>query len=270
MVGRAVAARLAELGVDVVGASRSGEAATIVLDAADPPPLEPVIAGADIVVNAIGVLRSAPDYPGDAYRLRATLVNAVFPSLLARAAAKQGTRVVHISTDAVFASLTEPADETAEISPREPYGLTKALGETDAPQVVNVRCSVVGPAPGRPGGLWEWLAKQPRGAEVPGFDTRWSGASSRQLAVLCGDLLDRAAFEGVRTAGATHHFVPNEPTTKFQFLCRLAEAVRPDVTVVETRGEPGRELVTSTGALDSVFSGTRGWTAALAEITAGT
>jgi dTDP-4-dehydrorhamnose reductase len=262
MVGRAVAARLQELGIGVRGANRTGSDGAIVLDAVDPPPLESLVAGADLVVNAIGVLRNEPDYPGTAYRLRAARVNAAFPLLLAEAASRQGTRIVHVSTDAVFAPASAPADERTAVSASEPYGLSKALGEADAEQVVNVRCSVVGPAPGR-SGFWEWLATQPPGARVRGYDMQWAGVTSRQLATLCGDLVDRAAFESVRSAGPTHHFVPNEPITKFELLSRLGEALRPDVTVDEATGEEGRVLISSTRALDEIFSGTRGWSAAL-------
>lgn len=273
MVGRAVAARLLELGVKVVGTSRSRayDGDMLVLNALDPPPLESLLAGVDLVVNAIGVLRSDPDYPALAYRLRAAYVNAVFPLLLAEAAVRQGTRVVHISTDAVFGPVGGPVDEQVEVSPTEPYGLTKALGEAEAEQVINIRCSVIGPAPGRPNGLWEWFVGQPQGAEVKGFTSLWSGVTSRQLAVLCGDLVDRAAFERVRFTGSKHHFVPNEPITKFELLSLLSDALRPDITVV--RSDPvatGRELISSTRVLDEVFSGPRGWRAAIPDAVVGT
>ncbi len=265
MVGRAVATRLRELGMSVVGANRSAADGGMVLDAADPPPLESLVDGAELVVNAIGVLRGEPDYPSTSYRLRAARVNTAFPLLLAEAAARQGTRVVHISTDAVFAPGSPPADESTEVSASEPYGLSKALGEADAEEVVNVRCSVVGPAPGR-SGLWEWLVTQPLGAEVAGFDSLWTGVTSRQLAVLCGDLLDRSAFDTVRGAGPTHHFVPNEPITKFELLSKLGQALRPDLRIIETSAQDGsRELISSTRALEGVFSGVRGWDAAIAE-----
>lgn len=269
MVGRAVSAHLRDVGVRVTVANRSGAGGAIALDATDPPPLESLLAGADLVVNAIGVLRSDPDYPGTAYRLRAALVNASFPLLLARAAERQGVRLVHISTDAVFRPAQDPADEHTELSPIEPYGFSKALGEAEAEHVINVRCSVVGPAPDRATGLWQWFVAHPQGAEVTGYATRWTGVTSRQLAILCADLIDRGAFERVRAAGPTHHFVPNEPITKYELLTLLGTAVRPDLTVVRgENGREGRELVASSSALDGVFSGPRGWQEALADAVA--
>jgi len=262
MVGRAVATRLRELdGVEVVTPSRRG------IDALDPRPLAPALAGVNLVVNAVGMLRNHPDYPGDRYRILATHVNADFPLLLAAAAEEAGSRVVHVSTDAVFAPGDEPADEATEVSASEPYGLSKALGEADSRRVVNVRCSVVGPAPGREEGIWQWFASQPRAARVEGHTRPWTGVTSRQLAVLCGDLLDPDTFAQVRASGPSHHFVPNQPITKLDLLRLLRDAIRPDIRVEPGNlGPAGRPLVSTTGALDGVYSGVRGWAEAVAEV----
>jgi hypothetical protein len=133
--------------------------------------------------------------------------------------------------------------------------------------VINVRCSVVGPAPGR-SGLWEWFVGQPDGAEVRGFTGgQWTGVTSRQLAILCADLLDPEAFARVRASGPRQHFVPNEPITKHDFLGLMREAMRPDVAILPDHGRSssGRFLTSRTGALDVVFSGHRGWDSAIAE-----
>ena len=266
MVGRAVLGSLLDLGWDVVRTKRSqdGDGGAVAFDAREPSGLDSLVAGADLVVNAIGVLRSDPDYPGPGYRLRAAQVNALFPLLLGEAAGREGARVVHISTDAVFAPAEHPADERTAVSPLEPYGLTKALGEAETEAIVNIRCSVIGPAPDRGTGLWEWLVGQPQGAEITGFTTPWSGVTSRQLAVLCGDLADASTFDKVRAAGPTHHFVPNEPITKFELLTELVSALRPDLTLAKGElAQASRVLDTSTNAFDHVFSGPRGWQEAL-------
>jgi dTDP-4-dehydrorhamnose reductase len=262
MVGRAVLARFRGLEDVEVAAPARAE-----LDALDPPPLASLLRGVDLVVNAAGVLRNHPDYPGDAYRLLATRVNAVFPQVLSRAAEEAGSRIVHVSTDAVFAPGDDPADETTAVSPGEPYGLSKALGEAVSEHVVNVRCSVVGPAPGRESGLWQWFADRPPGATVEGYTRPWTGVTSRQLAVLCGDLLHPAVFEHVRAKGPSHHFVPNEAITKLELLTLMREVLRPDLTVVPApdAGPAGRPLASTTGALNAAFSGLRDWREAVAE-----
>jgi dTDP-4-dehydrorhamnose reductase len=60
----------------------------------------------------------------------AGFVNGVIPGNLASAAAAVGARLVHISTDYVFAGdATEPYGEDAPTSPRSAYGRTKEAGE---------------------------------------------------------------------------------------------------------------------------------------------
>jgi dTDP-4-dehydrorhamnose reductase len=263
MVGRAVAEHLQKRGLEVVCANRSGAGGAHAFDAADPTGIESLVAGADLVVNAVGVLRSDPEYPGDDYVYRAAQVNTAFPLFVA--GSSKG-HVVHISTDAVFAPGANPADEETTISATEPYGLSKALGEVSTGHVVNIRCSAVGPAPGRTAGLWEWFISRPNGAEVVGYRARWTGVTSHQLAVLSGDLADERAFERVRAAGPTHHFIPNEAITKFELLSRLRDAVRADLRVIEGSGGEERVLVSRTGALDGVYSGPGGWDAALAAV----
>ncbi len=71
----------------------------------------------DAVVNA------ATEYAGWA-------VNADAAGYVAVAAARVGARLVHISTDALFAGRPEPYDESAEPSPVTRYGAAKAAGET--------------------------------------------------------------------------------------------------------------------------------------------
>lgn len=56
--------------------------------------------------------------------------NATAPGVLAAASAASGARLVHVSTDYVFAGdATQPYDEDAPTDPRSAYGRTKLAGE---------------------------------------------------------------------------------------------------------------------------------------------
>jgi dTDP-4-dehydrorhamnose reductase len=60
----------------------------------------------------------------------ATLLNATAPALLATASGRIGARLLHVSTDYVFAGDgTEPYAEDAPTAPRSVYGATKLAGE---------------------------------------------------------------------------------------------------------------------------------------------
>ncbi|MFJ3946256.1 SDR family oxidoreductase [Streptomyces griseoaurantiacus] len=75
-------------------------------------------------------------------------VTAEGPARLARAAAKHGCRLVHVSSDAVFSGARGgPYDETCHPDPITPYGAAKAAAETSvrhlAPDAVIARTSLI-------------------------------------------------------------------------------------------------------------------------------
>lgn len=90
--------------------------------------------GADLVVNASS---------GDAD----WAVTARGPVRLAMAAAKYGSRLVHVSSDAVFSGARVHHDESCLPDPVTPYGAAKAAAETRIllvhPQAVVARTSLI-------------------------------------------------------------------------------------------------------------------------------
>lgn len=81
----------------------------------------------DIVVNAAAYTR-VDDAEGD--EATATKVNGDAPGTLARWCATSGARLIHVSTDYVFAGdASTPYDVDAEPSPRSAYGRSKLAGE---------------------------------------------------------------------------------------------------------------------------------------------
>ncbi|MEU7062000.1 sugar nucleotide-binding protein [Streptomyces sp. NPDC046197] len=106
------------------------------LDLRDPGRVDAVMAevGADLVVNASS---------GDAD----WAVTAQGPVRLAMAAAKFGSRLVHVSSDAVFSGARVHYDESCLPDPVTPYGAAKAAAETGIllvhPQAVVARTSLI-------------------------------------------------------------------------------------------------------------------------------
>lgn len=257
MVGRAVVKRLRGWAGELVTRSRSEDG----FDVTGASDIHAAIRGADCAVNCIGLLRSG-SVPDRGYHERAALVNGVWPHTLARLAAGAGCRVLHLSTDAVFPPGKDEVSEDTPVGPAEVYGLSKALGEVVGVHCLTVRLSVIGPAPDRGQGLWEWLLRQPSGARVRGYvSPGWAGCASNQVADLVADLIDEETFSDVRSISAVHHFVPNGLSSKFEVLRLLASQFRPDIDVAPVVGPAtgGPPLGTVFGALGASYSGVVGW-----------
>jgi dTDP-4-dehydrorhamnose reductase len=199
------------------------------------------LAPLDYIVNCIAVLQGQIDeQDSDSVRC-AEEINGVFPHRLAEAARQHGTRVIHVSTDGVFAADAGHCVERTYAAPPNVYGRTKLQGEVRAEHVLNIRCSLLGPASGNGRGLLEWLRRQPVGARLSGFiDHLWSGCTTWQAAELCRRLIADDLFADAASEGSVHHFCPCAPVSKYELLQRLAELLRPDIEVCPV--ESGRPV----------------------------
>ncbi len=122
------------LATDVIDALRSAGATHLTLtdrdelDILDAAAVAAAVAEADLVINCAAY--TAVDAAEENEDL-ALAINATGPAHLAAACAASGARLVHISTDYVFAGdATEPYREDAPMDPAGAYGRTKAAGET--------------------------------------------------------------------------------------------------------------------------------------------
>jgi dTDP-4-dehydrorhamnose reductase len=185
-------------------------------------------------------------------------VNSLWPRRLSMNTAVLGVPLVHISTDAVFSASAGAVDETSAPAPDELYGHTKLLGEPDSEWTISLRCSFVGPDTGRRRGLWSWVAAQPRGAEIPGFDDQqWTGVTSRQISMLVERTVDSEVFARLRAESHVHHLCPNPTVTKYELITVIASIIRPDLEVRPVAsGRPvTRKLSTRTSATALLATG---------------
>jgi dTDP-4-dehydrorhamnose reductase len=121
------------LGQDLVAAlaARGDRAVTAVtrteLDLTDPSAVSAAVPGHTVVVNAA----AWTDVDGaETHEAQATAVNGDGVANLARACAASGARLLHVSTDYVFAGgATSPYPEDAPTSPVNAYGRSKLAGE---------------------------------------------------------------------------------------------------------------------------------------------
>lgn len=225
------------------------------------------------VINCIGVL-AAEFNSGDPGSLRRGIsLNALFPHDLARSAERYGNRVVHVSSDGVFAGTsTMPYDERSPTDASESYGKAKALGEPVSQSVVSIRCSFIGLDSFVRKGLVEWFLGMPNNSTISGFtDQLWSGVTTYQFADLCSRIIAADAFDNLRHLSPVHHFCPNPPLTKYELLVRLNNVAGKQIEISPAGSGPNpinRRLISCYNALGAIYPNCDDWDNTLATMLA--
>lgn len=200
------------------------------VDALEPGSIESTIAsdGYDFVINTIAVLKPT-DQPEDDYAQMARAINAELPHMLARACSGSGSRLIHISTDAVFSGRKGNYAEHDPSDVDDVYGKSKYLGELGEgePAALTVRSSIIGrEVRKRSHGLVEWFLSQ-RGSAITGFSRAiYSGFSTIEMARIIDLVMQRTPdLSGV-------HHVASAPISKFDLLELIKYAFGIDVEIV--------------------------------------
>lgn len=174
------------------------------------------------VVNCLGRIWQKSTDPAELHR-----ANALFPIHLGeRLHAEQ--RLLHASTDCVFAGRRGGYRVDDERDAEDIYGVSKLLGEAVArrPRTTVVRTSIVGPerpdAAGAGKGLLAWFLSQPEGEPLRGFTNhRWNGITTLEWAKLADELI-AAADRGAALPSVIQP--ATEVVTKYELLCRFRQA----------------------------------------------
>jgi dTDP-4-dehydrorhamnose reductase len=195
--------------------------------------------GFHYIINCIGITADKIDSRDSKSRLRAIKINAAFPHELALFAGDNKIRVIHMSTDGVFSGQVKIYDEDTPSDCTDFYGRTKSLGEPFNDQVINIRCSIIGPSPYEKGGLYEWFLKQPDGATISGFTNHiWSGISTLQFAELCQVIINGNHFDALRAISSVFHFAPNLAVSKYELLKLFQSSLGKRINIIPAK-HPG-------------------------------
>jgi dTDP-4-dehydrorhamnose reductase len=212
------------------------------LDITDPAAVDAALAAVlpDVVLNAAGY--TAVD-AAESDEDKAHLVNAVAPGFLATACARSGARLVHVSTDYVFAGdATAPYEVDTPTGPKSAYGRTKLAGEQAVRSALPEASWVVRTAwvYGETGGNFVKtivrLERSHRTLDVVD-DQRGAPTWSRDLARGLADLARVLAGPAAGPAPGVYHCTNAGDTT----WCGLARAV-----FAEIGADPDRIRPTST------------------------
>ncbi len=177
----------------------------------------------DTIINCVGLIKQLPSAKDP---LVALPLNALFPHKLARLAALAGTRLVHVSTDCVFAGTTGNYTEESTTDATDLYGISKRLGEViDYDNAVTLRTSIIGRELTSTNSLVDWFLAQE--GEVKGFDKAiFSGLPTCELANVIRDVV----IPNPKLKGLYH--VSAKPVSKYELLMLIAAEYGKAINVV--------------------------------------
>ena len=197
----------------------------------------------DWVINAIGLVKRALA----ADPCASLEANTVLPHRLAKLCAERSVRLMHFSTDCVFAGSRGMYRETKPPDCPDWHGRCKALGEPAGAHVLVLRTSFIGLELSCKKSLVEWFLTQK--GDVPGYrHAIWSGLPAIEV----GRLVNRLVHSKDPLSRLWH--VASPPITKYELLlalnARLGERgvrVVADDSFVCNRSLDGSAFIARTG-----------------------
>ncbi len=204
-------------------------------------------AGPDVVVNAIGIIKQRK---ASSDMVRSLEINALLPHRLAIACRAAGARLIHVSTDCVFAGDRGGYREEDRADATDVYGRTKYLGEVTGPGCVTLRTSIIGLELRRRHSLIEWYLAQT--GRIRGF----TGAIFNGLTTMEFSRVTRMLIERFTDLSGVYQ-VCSEPISKYELLRRLTDMLgRTDVDVV-----PDHDFKCDRSLKGNLFEQATGYTA---------
>lgn len=180
----------------------------------------------DVVINCIGLVKQLAEADDP---LAAIPINSLLPHRLARLCEVARARLIHMSTDCVFAGTKGLYCEGDPSDAIDLYGRSKYLGEVDYPHAVTLRTSIIGHELSGARGLVGWFLAQ-QGA-VKGYSQAiFSGLPTVELARVMRDcVIPRPEMRGL-------YHVSAEPITKFELLKLVAHAYSKSIEITPDDG----------------------------------
>lgn len=166
-----------------------------------------------VVINCVGLIKQLADAEDP---LQAIPINALLPHRLARLCELSGARLVHMSTDCVFAGDKGNYHESDPSDAKDLYGRSKYLGEVGYPHAVTLRTSIIGHELQSAHGLVGWFLSQRE--HCNGYTRAiFSGLPTVVLAQIIRDIvIPRPELFGV-------YHVAAQPISKYDLLRLIAE-----------------------------------------------
>jgi dTDP-4-dehydrorhamnose reductase len=176
----------------------------------------------DVVVNCIGLTKHHKEAEDP---LQALPLNALLPHRMADLCAVAGARLIHVSTDCVFAGTKGNYGEADASDAGDVYGKSKHLGEVDYTHAITLRTSTIGHELQSAYGLLEWFLSQQ--GSCKGFNRAiFSGLPNTEFARVVRDVvIPRPDLHGLYHVGA-------DPIGKYELLKLIARVYGKQIDIV--------------------------------------
>lgn len=194
------------------------------LDGCDWPSVKNVILKIqpEVVLNCIGIIKQKLNSRNIVDTI---ILNSLLPHRLAELSDDAGYRLIHLSTDCVFAGspglkrLTDAPDAT------DLYGSTKRLGETNIGRALTLRTGFIGRQLSGSEGLIEWVIKQ-SGNSINGFvNAIYSGFTTLELSRVIGKIIEHhGSLTGI-------YQVASKPISKFDLISLVNDHLNLGITI---------------------------------------
>jgi dTDP-4-dehydrorhamnose reductase len=176
----------------------------------------------EVVINCIGLTKHHKEAEDP---LLAVPLNALLPHRLADLCSVVGARLIHVSTDCVFAGTRGNYIESDSPDAVDVYGKSKHLGEVDYPHAITLRTSTIGHELHSAYGLLEWFLAQKD--QCQGFGRAiFSGLPNIEFARIVRDVI----IPHVELRGLYH--VGGEPINKHALLQHIAGVYGKTIRIV--------------------------------------
>ena len=177
----------------------------------------------DVVVNCIGLTKHHKEAEDPQLALP---LNALLPHRMADLCAVAAARLIHVSTDCVFAGAKGNYTESDAPDAGDVYGKSKHLGEVNYPHAITLRTSTIGHELHSAYGLLEWFLSQQ--GSCKGFSRAiFSGLPNTEFARIVRDVvIPRPDLHGL-------YHVSADPIGKFELLKLIAKVYDKQIDIIQ-------------------------------------
>jgi dTDP-4-dehydrorhamnose reductase len=177
----------------------------------------------EVVINCVGLIKQLT---GASDPLVALPINAMLPHRLCKLCALAGARLIHVSTDCVFAGRKGMYTEADVSDAEDTYGRSKFLGElTESRHAITLRTSIIGHELDGDHALIDWFLSQT--GSVRGYSKAiFSGLPTVELARVMRDfVIPLSDLHGL-------YHVSASPIDKLSLLTMVSEVYGKQIEIV--------------------------------------